>query len=412
MDLEPTCTQEGRKSLHCLIEGHEDERFEEEVIPALGHDWNTTPTIQWAADGKSGVAVYHCNRDASHTRNVNFTASGNRKSAPTCIQNGTTTYTANIYDEITDSNYTCSIDKNDISPLGHNFTREVANTQFLKSTATCTVPETYYKSCSRCGISSKGHNNTSFTNGVMARHMIKNYAWYWCDGDVERDSDGRFYYIKASKRNLSDYNTASALETPFNFPNSQDKNFWSLCEKVQPNHMTKNGKTFERNNKHGYYTSNYIIACECINCFLWGENGILKIYDTDMVSCATSFSADENLYSIIYKNNDIIKPKNNNDLRKGINRTFKQKNEYEHTITIPYINPTGNQYNALKVKYEVMQEKGNTKSFKMNYKYPYEENKINSSNKDSFGDYRLKWNDLYEETYGSLRNCGEYWLYK
>ena len=53
----------------------------------------------------------------------------------------------------------------------HSFTAEVAEEQYLKSGATCTEQAEYYKSCSVCGLSSKGTTDeATFTSGNILGH--------------------------------------------------------------------------------------------------------------------------------------------------------------------------------------------------------------------------------------------------
>ena len=66
---------------------------------------------------------------------------------------------------------TCSVCGNvstrKLSALGHNFTEEVQEEDYLKTTATCTVNGEYYKSCSRCSTSSKNITNATFTTAKL-----------------------------------------------------------------------------------------------------------------------------------------------------------------------------------------------------------------------------------------------------
>ena len=57
------------------------------------------------------------------------------------------------------------------SKLGHSFTAQTATSTYLKSSATCTVAAVYYKSCSRCALSSKGQTGeATFSSGGTAAH--------------------------------------------------------------------------------------------------------------------------------------------------------------------------------------------------------------------------------------------------
>ncbi len=62
--------------------------------------------------------------------------------------------------------------------LGHSFTAETVDAKFLKDEATCTEAAVYYKSCIRCGASSKDTaDEATFTNGDPLGHsMVKTEA--------------------------------------------------------------------------------------------------------------------------------------------------------------------------------------------------------------------------------------------
>ena len=53
----------------------------------------------------------------------------------------------------------------------HSFTAEKAETQYLKSAATCTEKAVYYKSCAVCGLSSEGTaDEATFFSGKALDH--------------------------------------------------------------------------------------------------------------------------------------------------------------------------------------------------------------------------------------------------
>ncbi len=67
------------------------------------------------------------------------------------------------YEACTGCNYSTY---SEIPATGHNFTAEVAESKYLASAATCTAKATYYKSCSVCGLSSKGtEREATFESG-------------------------------------------------------------------------------------------------------------------------------------------------------------------------------------------------------------------------------------------------------
>ena len=82
----------------------------------------------------------------------------------TCLENGTETAKCDRCD-VTDKRV------DDKSALGHNFTTETVSDEYLKSVATCKDAAVYYKSCSRCKISSKDQTGeATFTNGDPNGH--------------------------------------------------------------------------------------------------------------------------------------------------------------------------------------------------------------------------------------------------
>ena len=64
---------------------------------------------------------------------------------------------------------TCGSDYGELK--AHDFTAETAEEQYLKSAATCTEKAVYYKSCTVCGLSSKGTTDeATFTSGNVLGH--------------------------------------------------------------------------------------------------------------------------------------------------------------------------------------------------------------------------------------------------
>lgn len=57
------------------------------------HKWGE-PTYTWSEDGEACTASRTCSGDPAHTQNVQATVTGEQTKAPTCTENGETTYTA------------------------------------------------------------------------------------------------------------------------------------------------------------------------------------------------------------------------------------------------------------------------------------------------------------------------------
>jgi len=113
-----------------------------ESSSVLDHDWGA-----WTSNGN----VTHtrvCSRDASHTETENCSG-------------GTATCTARAVCAVCGGEYS--------ELLAHDFTAEIAEAKYLKSAATCTEKAVYYKSCTVCGLSSKGTANeaTFFSSNVL-----------------------------------------------------------------------------------------------------------------------------------------------------------------------------------------------------------------------------------------------------
>ena len=111
----------------------------------LGHDWGT-----WTQNSDEKTHTRICKRDTSHTETEN------------CI-GGTATCTAKAV---------CTVCGGEYGEMAaHSFTAEKAETQYLKSAATCTQKAVYYKSCAVCGLSSEGTaDEATFFSGNVLDH--------------------------------------------------------------------------------------------------------------------------------------------------------------------------------------------------------------------------------------------------
>ena len=108
---------------------YNDNHLYEEPGTALGHLWS------WTSNG-NGTHTRTCQRE-----NCNATETD------TC-SGGTATCTAKAKCS------TCNVEYGEKLP--HDFTAETAEEQYLKSGSSCTEKAVYYKSCTVCGLSSKG----------------------------------------------------------------------------------------------------------------------------------------------------------------------------------------------------------------------------------------------------------------
>ena len=126
-----------------LIEYNDDHLYEEPGT-ALGHLWS------WTSNG-NGTHTRTCQRE-----NCNATETD------TC-SGGEATCTAKAI---------CEVCKSEYGTLkAHDFTAETAEEQYLKSSSSCTEKAVYYKSCTVCGLSSKGTaSEATFESGSVLGH--------------------------------------------------------------------------------------------------------------------------------------------------------------------------------------------------------------------------------------------------
>ena len=111
----------------------------------LGHDWST-----WTQNSDEKTHTRICKRDTSHTETENC-----HGGTATCTAKAVCTVCGGEYGEM----------------AAHSFTAEKAETQYLKSAATCTEKAVYYKSCAVCGMSSEGTaDEATFFSGNALDH--------------------------------------------------------------------------------------------------------------------------------------------------------------------------------------------------------------------------------------------------
>ena len=142
---EPTCLETGSGRYQASFEADwAVDQSSTVTLAALGHDFGA-----WTSNG-NGTHIRICSRDASHTETGDCTG-------------GTATCTAKAVCE------TCGGAYGDLA--SHNFTAETVDGKYLKSAATCTEKAVYYKSCSTCGLTSKGTaDEATFESGVALDH--------------------------------------------------------------------------------------------------------------------------------------------------------------------------------------------------------------------------------------------------
>ena len=121
---------------------------------ALDHDWGA-----WTQNSDEKTHTRICKRDTSHTETEN-------------CHGGTATCTAKAVCMVCGGEYG--------EMAAHSFTAVKAETQYLKSAATCTEKAVYYKSCAVCGLSSEGTaDEATFFSGNVLDHDWNESSYTW-----------------------------------------------------------------------------------------------------------------------------------------------------------------------------------------------------------------------------------------
>ena len=144
-----TCTEKAVYYKSCAVCGLSSEGTADEATffsgNALDHDWGA-----WTQNSDEKTHTRICKRDTSHTETENCYGG-----TATCTHKAVCTVCGGEYGEM----------------AAHSFTAEKAETQYLKSAATCTEKAIYYKSCAVCGLSSEGTaDEATFFSGNALDH--------------------------------------------------------------------------------------------------------------------------------------------------------------------------------------------------------------------------------------------------
>ena len=144
-----TCTEKAVYYKSCAVCGLSSEGTADEATffsgNALDHDWGA-----WTQNSDEKTHTRICKRDTSHTETENC-----HGGTATCTAKAVCTVCGGEYGEM----------------AAHSFTAEKAETQYLKSAATCTEKAVYYKSCAVCGLSSEGMaDEATFFSGNVLDH--------------------------------------------------------------------------------------------------------------------------------------------------------------------------------------------------------------------------------------------------
>ena len=144
-----TCTEKAVYYKSCAVCGLSSEGTADEATffsgNVLDHDWGA-----WTQNSDEKTHTRICKRDTSHTETENC-----HGGTATCTAKAVCTVCGGEYGEM----------------AAHSFTAEKAETQYLKSAATCTEKAVYYKSCAVCGLSSEGTaDEATFFSGNVLDH--------------------------------------------------------------------------------------------------------------------------------------------------------------------------------------------------------------------------------------------------
>ncbi len=149
-----TCTTTGTRTYTAslLLPNHKTVKdTADETIAALGHDYtDASLKAVWAEDGKSVTVTFTCSRDAAHTDSKTLTLAASEitaamKTAATCTEMGTTTYTAKVTNPTTQHEFTLTKDVQDIALLPHTMVKTE------DKAATCVAAgNNAYWTCSVC----------------------------------------------------------------------------------------------------------------------------------------------------------------------------------------------------------------------------------------------------------------------
>lgn len=154
---EPTCLTAGLGRYQASFEADWAEDASKDVpLSALDHDWGA-----WKSNN-NGTHTRVCARDDSHTETDNCSGG-----TATCTEPATCTVCGGTYGQL----------------AAHDFTAEVAEEDYLKSEATCTESAVYYKSCTACGLTSKGtEQEDTFQSGDPMGH---DYDTEWSQDETQ-----------------------------------------------------------------------------------------------------------------------------------------------------------------------------------------------------------------------------------
>ena len=147
----PSCTEDGNEAYWTCgtcgkyfsdANGDTEIAKDSWIISAINHDWNDA-VYTWSDDGSTCTATRTCKHDSDHTETAVATVTPAQTKAPTCTENGETTYTA-----VFEADWAMTQTKvlADIPATGHSLTKTEAKAP------TCTEDGNQaYWTCGTCG---------------------------------------------------------------------------------------------------------------------------------------------------------------------------------------------------------------------------------------------------------------------
>ena len=160
----PTCTVEGNEAYWTCgtcgkyfsdASGDTEIAKDSWILSAINHDWNDA-VYTWSDNGSTCTATRTCKHDSAHTETAVATVTAAQTKAPTCTENGETTYTATF-----EADWAVTQTKvlTDIPAAGHSLTK----TEAIAPTCTEAGNQAYW-TCGTCGkLFADGEGKTEIT---------------------------------------------------------------------------------------------------------------------------------------------------------------------------------------------------------------------------------------------------------
>ena len=185
--VKPTCTENGlTEGKHCSVCG--DILLAQHTVPAPGHLYDNKYDAECNTCGHTRVA------ECAHINLATIP-----EEAPSCTKTGLTEgKKCEDCGEIT-------VPQTTVPVIAHDFTNQNATDTYFKENATCTTSAVYYKSCVKCNLSSKGQaEEATFTSGEPLGHNFTKQntadAYFKTDATC---TESAVYYKSCSRCDLS-----------------------------------------------------------------------------------------------------------------------------------------------------------------------------------------------------------------